>query len=342
MSIKIKVGGSYVDAAGVFTKKAGTYQAVQGVFAKVGGIYQQVDAISASAVSATGGGSTVTVTWITAINAYSRVQFGTAPGVYTGQVDDIVSAVTSHSVVLDAADGIVSGSTYYYRVGSSSNGISWSYSGEYSVATVPPSVARFDIAASASAGGWTDGQNITSLASTNSADVLNGTAARYPTYNAADSSMRFSGTQVISNESLTAFSEILVVLTDTGVNNFNYVFTAHDATPAGPAMRTANVGTNWYVNATPVAGRQSGVKQVVLLRTSPNTVHVRTVRNAADVENTATQSGVPNSFTRFYMPDRPTNVETENAIIHEVVLCPALTADQRNSWISLLKTKHGI
>lgn len=270
------------------------------------------------------------------------MQFGTAPGVYTGQVDDIVSAVTSHSVVLDAADGIVSGNTYYYRVGSSSNGISWSYSGEYSVATVPPSVARFDIAASAASGGWTNGQNITSLASINSADVLNGTAGRYPTYNSADASMRFSGTQVISNESLTAFSEILVVLTDTGVNNFNYVFTAHNATPAGPNLRTTNVGTNWYVNAINVAGRQSGVKQVVLLRTSTNTVHVRTVRNAADVENTATQSGVPSSFTRFYMPGRPSNVETENAIIHEVVLCPALTADQRNSWISLLKTKHGI
>lgn len=342
MAIKHKSGGAYADVVGVFHKASGVYSAVQGVFAKVGGIYQQVDAINASAISATGGGSTITVTWTTAVNAYSRVQFGTSPGVYTGQVDDIVSAVTSHSVVLDAADGIVSGNTYYYRVGASTNGISWSYSGEYSVATVPPSVARFDIAASATASGWTDGQNITSLTSINSADVLNGTAARYPTYNAADSSMRFSGTQVISNESLTAFSEILVVLTDTGVNNYSYVFTAHNTTPAGPGLRTTNVGTNWYVNSINVAGRQSGQKQIVLLRTSNNTVHVRTVRNATDVENTATQAGVPSSFTRFYMPERQANVETENAIIHEVILCPALTVGQRDSWIGLLKTKHGI
>lgn len=42
MPLKIKKGGAYQDAVGLFVKKAGTYQAVAGLFMKVGGVYQSL------------------------------------------------------------------------------------------------------------------------------------------------------------------------------------------------------------------------------------------------------------------------------------------------------------
>lgn len=343
MTIKHKAGGAYSDIVGVFHKAGGVYSAVQGVFCKVAGVYQQVDAINASAVSASGAGSSITVTWTTAVATYSRVQFGTVSGVYTGQVDDIVSAVTSHSVVLDAADGIVAGQSYFYRVGSSSNGISWSYSAEYSVATMPPSVARFDVAASASAGGWTNGQNITSMTSQNSADTITGTGGRYPTYNSADQSMRFSGTQVISNESISAYAELIMVVTDTGTNNFNYVSATLDSANLGVTVQTSNNSWQWYVAGGYINGRLSGQKQIILVRVATDTTYLRTVGSGAnDFEGSRASAGVPQSFTKFCLPDRSNQGNAPNIIIHEAVLCPALTAGQRTQWINLLKTKWGI
>lgn len=343
MAIKHKAGGAYSDIVGVFHKASGVYSAVQVVFCKVAGVYQQVDAINASAVSASGAGSSITVTWTTAVATYSRVQFGTVSGVYTGQVDDIVSAVTSHSVVLDAADGIVAGQSYFYRVGSSSNGISWSYSAEYSVATMPPSVADFDVAASATAGGWTNGQNITAITSQNSAITLNGTSGRYPTYNSADQSMRFSGTQVVSNESVTAFSEIIMVVTDTGTTSYLFVMTADDSSNAGPYIGTTNNGAQWRLNATQVNGRLSGQKQIIMVRVATDIAYLRTVGSGAnDFEGSTAAVGIPQSFTKFSIPERAGQGDAGSIYVHEAILCSALTAEQRTQWINLLKTKWGI
>lgn len=309
-----------------------------GIIAGMGSV-----SVPASNVDATSSGTTITVTWTTTVAAYSRVQFGTVSGTYTGQVDDIVTAVTSHSVVLDASDGIVSGETYYYRVGSSLNGVSWTYSGEYSVVTLPPSNAIFDIAANALAGSWTNGQNITSLTSSNSADVLSGTVSRYPTYNSADESMRFSGTQVMSNESLPSFAEAILVVTDTGVNNFNYVTALDDSTNVGPTLQTSNNASQWYLSGGYVNGRLNGQTQILLVRVATDTVYLRTVGSgASDTEASRTVAGIPQAFTKFSVPERASQGNSANIIVHEMILCPALSAAERTSWISYLKTKWSI
>lgn len=88
-----------------------------------------------SAVGDSATGTDVTITFTTDIAAYSRVQWGTVSAAYTDQVDNAGSQVTSHSLLLGAGDGLAAGTTYYYRVGASCDGVSWTYSAEGTFAT---------------------------------------------------------------------------------------------------------------------------------------------------------------------------------------------------------------
>ncbi|HVP10941.1 MAG TPA: DUF4082 domain-containing protein, partial [Phycisphaerae bacterium] len=86
----------------VFTAAAGTYQAT----------YATVLPPSISAVTATPGSSTATITWTTDKSSTSRVDYGISAGALTSTQSNS-ALVTSHSVTLT---GLTSPTVYYFRV----------------------------------------------------------------------------------------------------------------------------------------------------------------------------------------------------------------------------------
>ena len=100
-------------------------QTIKGVqyafFSAVTGAYQATYSTALppviSAVTATPGTTTATITWTTDKNSNSRVDYGTTPSLGTSASDS--GFVTAHSITLT---GLTVGTTYYYRVTSTDAG----------------------------------------------------------------------------------------------------------------------------------------------------------------------------------------------------------------------------
>ncbi len=107
--------------------------------------------ITISEVSTIADTNSAEVSWSTSQDSDSLVRYGTAPGKYTLSQGDR-GYVNTHSIALT---GLISGATYYYRVGSvSPDGVA-SQSKEYNFTTLyeppPPTPIISDISASADA-----------------------------------------------------------------------------------------------------------------------------------------------------------------------------------------------